>query len=309
MSLDKDPHEREDQVVLRLLRTAIGKQGESLPGVDEETLTAYVMGTASPTQNATVQTALIGSAEFRQQVLDLMQISSGSFTEEERQAFKQAKPPSLEEVQKLAGLANELDLKAAPARRVVLKPDARHGWLEWVLGSWAVTATVAACALFVVMSRSTSPPAGPRLPKTQIPSQAAGSAGRQGASGTSGQEQPQAPITIGLVETIELRGLSRGGELKTPVARVRTLTRIIQLKAEPPDVPDGSVVRVTVTDPGGRLLVDEMLPVEDFSGTRAFVIQTQATFRPGRYVLAVVGHRGSLREEVSYPFAIKVDAH
>jgi hypothetical protein len=296
MPLSEDPREREDGALLRLLRAAIGKQGEGLSSVDEETLTAYVMGTASPAQSAAVQTALTKSAEFRRQVLDLMQISAGAFTTEERQAFEQATAPSLEEVRKLASLANELTpLAAAPARTTILKPGPRRGWLEWAVGGWAVTATVAACALFVVMSRSTS--VGPRPLRIQTP------------SGPIGQKQPHTPFTMGVVETITLHGMSRGAAPETlPSITVGTSTRIIQLVAEPPDVPDGSTVRVTLTAPDGRLLVDGMRPVEDFSGTRALTIQTQEAFPPGRYVLAITGQRGSLREEVSYPFAIKVAA-
>jgi hypothetical protein len=296
MSLSEDPREREEGALLRLLRAAIGKQGEGLSSVDEETLTAYVMGTANPAQSAAVHTALTKSADFRRQVLDLMQISAGSFTAKERQAFEQATAPSLEEVRKLASLGNELEQQvAAPAAPAIMKPVLRRGWLEWALGGWAVTATVAACGLFVVMSRSTS--VGPRPPRIQTP------------SGAVGPKQPPSPFTLGVVETITLRGMSRSAAPEAlPSIRVGPSTRIIELVAEPPDVPDSSTVRVTLTAADGRLLVDEMHPVEDFSGRRALAIQSQVAFWPGQYLLTIAGQRGSLREEVSYPFAIKVDA-
>jgi len=307
MPLGEDPREREEEAVRRLLHAWVGKQGDGLTRVDEETLTAYVMGTASPAQTAAVQAALIKSAEFRQQMLDLMRISTGSFTTEERQVFMQATPPPLEEVRKVTRLANQMGPKVGPSpRTTVLEPRQRRKWIEVALGGWAVTATVAACAIFVVMSRITPLPPGSGLPKMQIPSETSGPAGQQGSSLTPGQGKAQAPLTIGVVQTITLRGPSRGSAPGgSPVIAVSPSTRIIQFQVDPPDVPDDSRVHVTLTDPAGRLLIDEMHPIGDFFNGKTLALQSRRAFLAGRYRLTIVGQRGVAAVAIQYPFLIR----
>jgi hypothetical protein len=300
---DEGPLGPDDAALLRLLRAARRRHGVAGDPIDEAALTAYVMGTASPAESATVQAAMLRNPEFGRQVLDLMQAAERTSSPEERRAFEQAAPPSLEQTTQLAALAAALGpATAAPARKINLGASSRRGWIEWALGGWAVTATAAACALFVVMSRTT--PTGTHSQPGETPGTST-----PGGSTSTGQRSPQPPFAIEVLETIKLRSPSRGSGSETPpTISVGPSIRVIHLSADPPYVPKGSRVRVTLTGPDGKLLLDETHPVEDFFGSRTLALQSQHVFQPGPYELTIAGKADGTAAVVQYPFVIRVNA-
>lgn len=301
-------HEGEDEALQRLIRTWKGDREVSLSALEEEALTAYVMGIASPPQIAGIQAILIQSPEFRRQLLELMQISSGAFSEEQRVAFERATPPAISQDRDLSRLASELAPDSAPPKREGLAERRRRpGWVDWLVSGWAVTATVAAGALLVMVLR----PPGPSENQPEL------TIGDKHPALVDAPVAPATPVptghplvVLGVLETITLRGPSRGTpSVASPVFKIRALTKAIELRLEPPDVPHRSLVRVTVTGPGGTPLVQAVLPVEDVSRDRGLVILAREDFRPGPYVVTVVGHRDTILEQVRYTFSILVGEH
>lgn len=310
MSQDEGPLGKEDEALLRILRAGTRKQGDEVALVDEETLTAYVMGTANQAESAAVQDALHRSPELRRQVLDLMQGAETPSTAEERRTFDRTTPPSTVRNPQMAALVKAMGSPTAAAvRKIAWGRSSRRGWLEWALGGWAVTATVAACALFVLISRTAPPSVATVPPGTQVSPGVTGGTNASGGLESPRSQQPQPLFAIVVLETIRLRGPSRGvGSDTVATYPVSPSTRIIQLSAEPPDVPDGSRVRMTLIGPDGKLLIEETRPVEDFSHSRTLALQSQQEFQPGRYVLTIAGRRGNTIEQIRYPFVIRVDA-
>jgi len=294
------PIEREDDNLLRLIRAGARKNEIALGQVDEESLAAYVMGTASPAQEARVRVALIGSAEFRRNLLELMEAASTPSTARERQAFERAVVPPMEGVSEMELPDSDPEQRTNTVRKTVHTTPGRHRWIEWALGGWAAAATATALALFMI-SRLPSPPGGVETNGSYRPSRPNGE-----TPGTSATPNPNRYFALSIAEPLVLSGPSRGSAAKTiPVLKVDSLATAIQVKVDPPDVPDGSQVRVTLNSPDGDTVLDEKHAVEDFFGGRVLVLQSRQGFRSGRYVLTISGRRGSTRQEVSYPFMIE----
>lgn len=286
----ESPLNSEDLVLLRLIRAGIGSSyPDTAPGGDQA-LAAYVMGTATPAQITAAQAALAQSPELRRMVLGLIQASEPS-TDQERLAFERTAAPSIEQFPDLVACLEQRTASATPAPRGASNSDRRHHWLEWALGGWAVTATAAACVMIAIISRPGEVPEGRRSSNQAPPSSA----------------RPLASelVTLEVVEAINLSGPSRGVVSDSATRwTIAPSIQALQIKAEPPDVPDGSQIEVTLHGPEGTLLLTRSIPVEDF-WRGALVLRSQGGFKSGRYTLIATGKRDSRPERVRYQFVLE----
>jgi hypothetical protein len=271
----------EEESLVRLLRAGAQKTGDGVESVGEDSLTSYVLGTASQAQVDEVKNSLLRSPGLRQRVLQMMQTAGVPSSEGERASFEEAVPPPLMSVPTLAALAREME-HAPPDTRVKAKPPSGRAWLEWMLGGWAVAATAAAGTMLVFVLHPAPAPVA-TAPKP------------------GGLEPSISHLTLDVVPTVSLGGSSRGGGSPDNGFRVAATARSLQLRVDPPDVDDGSSVRVTILGPDGGQLIQETLPVGEVWGS-ALILHSKTGFEPGRYVLRMEGERESHPETVTIPF-------
>ncbi len=292
----------EEKSVLSILRASARMHGDRAHHIDEVLLAAYVLGTASHAERAEVHAALNESPRLRQQLLDLMQSALRPASAEERQVFDRATPPPLDKNPDLAALATSIKSAATKTGpRTTWRAPLRRRWLEWLLGSWAMTATAAVCLLSVMLLRSTPPTLVEREPSSRD----------QGPGATSSPSLSSGPlgITLDRVQTVALRSPSRGLATEPlTIVTVSPSTRVLRLSAEPPPVPEGSHVRLTLIGPDGKVQLAETRPVEDFFAATVLAIRSQNAFLPGRYVLTITGRGEVGHEEVIYPFVLRISA-
>jgi len=292
MPLDKGGHDHAEEALLRLIRTANEALGSDMVRIDEEAITAYVMGTANPGQEAVIQSALARSAEFRNQLLELMRASVVPATADEQGAFSRAIPPTIEEIQRLAAFARRLERQQATAdAKTTVRSTPRRRRMEWILGGWAAAATVVAGGLIVVMTQSprTVPPPFVAHPVPGPPEPVPGS------------------FDLEVVDVISLRGPSRGTEpAPPPVIMIPATAKTVYVRAEAPDLPEGSLVRLSLQGPGGSILVRDSLRIEDLFMGKALALHSQNGFQHGVHVLTIAGARAGAPDSVSYAFSIEI---
>jgi len=90
------------------------------------------------------------------------------------------------------------------------------------------------------------------------------------------------------------------------VSVIQPGTKTIRLQAYPPDVPDHSLLRVTLIGPGG-LLLQKTRPVEDFFPRNLLTLHSSTGFRSGSYQLTLAGTGDYVKETLRYDFEIKIN--
>lgn len=280
------PLDRDEEAVVRLLRAARRDETSEAGIPDEDALTAYAMGTASPEQVEMVQAAMVRSPHLRRALLDVMEAARGESTSAERLAFDRSAVPSLQELETEAPYFP----RQGRERSISRGPTTRR-WVNWALGGWAVAATASACVLLVLDLKS-----------TPVASQGS----QSGAPRVSPPRASSSPITLEAMASIRLIPPSRSSSRPDiPTVAVLPSSTALGITVDPPDVPGGTQVHVTLTGPSGGVLVSDTRPVEDFAPPKALLVRTDAALQPGTYTLYLSGNRDGSPEEVRYSFRIE----
>ncbi len=316
MSPDEPALDPDDVALARWIRATRPPEDDAAPGVPPDLLRAYVLGTASAAERTQVRLALARSARLRRELLELSASLASVAGPDAQGEFDRAQPPPIESMAAWRALA-DADAAAVPPSRTgaagvsrAMRPRARRivPWMTWAAGGWAALAT-AACVMLVVGPLQRGAPA--RLPSAPGPLPVAPAPAPSPGTAPAGPPSPApspptaAPLTLELAPPAiraELHSM-RGENGPTRIA-VAAGTRALELRLEPPDVPDDAVVRVTLARLDGTRLLESRHPVREFFGGRRLVLRSARPFAPARYRLTIAGVGALSDESVSYEFEL-----